>query len=103
MIIILQRIKIHQRAKQRGAWVTDNNDYPESAKRYLEATAKICLEKTKLMGPYVYQLLEKLLEKPSQGKLRKSLALLRLADDYSEERLNNPCHCAIAYSRTHEW
>lgn len=90
-------IKTNQRAKCKGEWITDKEDYPDAIKKYIEATPEHCIREAHILGPYIGQIIEKLLKRPSNTKIRKTLAILRLAENYSSSRLNHACCRAINY------
>ena len=90
-------IKTHPRNFSKGQWVTDQKDYPESAKHYLEKTPDICLELAKAIGPAAHQMIQSSLTPFTRVGLRKAQGILRLADKYSKERLELACQRAITF------
>jgi transposase len=92
-----QLIKNHVRNYEKGQWVTDTNDYPESALRFLKKTAEKCLEEAIQIGEATSEVIKVVLQKSSRQKLRKAQAILRLCEDYTAERLEKACLRAYAY------
>ncbi len=90
-------IKTHPRNYGKGQWITDQKDYPESALYYLENTPAVCLEAAKSIGEATYQIIETTVKPGTRIGLRKAQAILRLADKYSKERLEQACARAISY------
>jgi len=90
-------IKTHVRNDDRGQWVTDSNDYHNSAKFYLENTAPICIEMAKTIGQATDDMITKVLADSTRTALRKAQAILRLATEYSNERLEGACLRAILF------
>ena len=91
-------IKTHIRSTEKGRWVTDLKDYPDSVTKFLEQTPKACVDVAKNMGKYVCLVTTKLLNKTSTTKQRKAQAILRLADKYTAARLNLACKRAVSYN-----
>ena len=90
-------IKTHQRNFGRGQWITDQNDYPESARHYLDKTPDVCLELAKAIGTSVYQMIQHIILPGTRLSLRKAQAILRLEEKYGKDRLELACHRSIAY------
>ena len=90
-------IKTHPRNSGKGQWITDQKDYPESALYYLEKTPDICMDLAKAIGSFTHQMIISSLEPFTRVGLRKAQAILRLADKYSNERLEMACQRAISY------
>lgn len=90
-------IKTHLRNFGKGQWITDQKDYPESARHYLDKTPDVCLELAKAIGPSAYKMIKSSLEPFSRIGLRKAQAILRLEEKYSKERLELCCQRAINY------
>jgi hypothetical protein len=90
-------IKTHPRNYGKGQWITDQNDYPESARHYLDNTPEICLELAKAIGPSVRQMIQHITSKGTRISLRKAQAILRLEEKYGKDRLELACQRSIAY------
>lgn len=90
-------IKTHVRHHGRGQWVTDTNDYHDSAKFYLENTASVCIETAKTIGQATDDMVTKVLADGTRTALRKAQAILRLATEYSNDRLEDACLRAILF------
>jgi hypothetical protein len=82
-------IKTHVRNYGTGQWETDENDYHDSAKFYLKNTASVCIEKAKAIGQATETMIKKVLVEGTRTSLRKSHAILRLGEEYGNERLIN--------------
>ena len=70
-------IKEHPRTFQKGKWITDQQDYPKSARKYLEKTPEVCVQEAEEIGDATRQLIQHILSKPTQTALRKAQAILR--------------------------
>jgi len=90
-------IKTHQRNFGKGQWITDSNDYPESARHYLDKTPDVCLELAKAIGTWVYQVIQHITLRGTRVGLRKAQAILRLETKYGKDRLELACLRSIAY------
>lgn len=90
-------IKTHVKLEGRGLWSSDINDYPEAVRKYLTQTPNECFKKASTIGEAVREVVETILEKPSKQRLRKAQAVLRLAEMYGNERVNNACNKAITF------
>lgn len=90
-------IKTHVLASRKGEWVTDVQDYPKSARFFLEQTPEICLNKAKIMGQSIYVFLKEVLKDCSMTHLRKAQAILRLSEQYSTVRLEAACQRALEF------
>ena len=91
-------IKTHQRNFGKGQWITDPNDYPESARHYLDKTPDVCLELAKSIGTSVYQMIQHITLHGTRVGLRKAQAVLRLEAKYGKDRLEAACLRSIAYN-----
>ena len=91
-------IKTHPKDNGKGQWITDEKDYPESVLHYLENNPDKCLEAAKIIGESTYHLITKIISSGSRIGLRKSQAILRLAEKYSNERLEATCLRAVTYN-----
>lgn len=90
-------IKTHIRNFDKGQWITDQKDYPESARYYLDNTRDVCLELAEAIGPSAYQMIQRIVLTGTRIGLRKSQAILRLAIKYSKDRLEAACLRSLAY------
>jgi hypothetical protein len=90
-------IKTHVRNYGTGQWETDENDYHDSAKFYLKNTASVCIEKAKAIGQATETMIKKVLVEGTRTSLRKSHAILRLGEEYGNERLEEACLRAITF------
>lgn len=92
-----QLIKTHVVASNKGQWITDSKDYPNSARAFLEKTPEFCLEEAKKLGESIFSLVSQVLEKGTTTNLRKAQAVLRLKEGYSSERLEAACKRALTF------
>lgn len=90
-------VKAHVRSMDKGQWITDKSDYPDSVHYFLSQDKGYCLAKADEIGDSVSHLISKLLERDSKTLLRKAQAILRLIDDYGAKRLNDACLRASVY------
>ena len=96
-------IKTHVRNYGVGQWETDPGDYHDSAKFYLENTAGVCIDRAKTIGQATEEMVTKVLADGSRTSLRKAQAILRLVDEYGNERLEDACLRAILFDNyTHQ-
>ena len=90
-------IKTHPRQDGKGQWITDQKDYPEKALYYLEKTPEICVQAAKEIGAATHQIIVSSLEPFTRVGMRKTQAILRLAEKYDKQRLELACRRAIDY------
>jgi transposase len=93
-------VKTHTRATRRGTWVSDPNDYPESAKAFLFAHPQYCLKKAAETGPHVERMVKEILAKNAIRNLRKAQGVLRLVDKYGAARLDAACEYLLHFDAT---
>ena len=92
-----QIIKTHPRNHDTGKWITDKKDYPKSVLYHLENTPQKCLDASAIIGDATYQVVAKTLDTGGRIDLRKAQAILRLAEKYSNDRLEAACLRAVSY------
>ena len=92
-----QKIKTHVRAHNRGQWVTDQQDYPQHARAFLEKDKDHCLKQAKSIGSSTYQFLSHVLKQPSLLHQRKAQAILRLQEKYGSQRLEAACQRSLSF------
>lgn len=85
------KIKTHVRAHTRGQWITDDQDYPEFKRNFLRKDHQACLEQAAKVGPCTTEFLKKVLQDTTMLSQRKAQAILALADQYSQPRLEAAC------------
>ena len=90
-------IKTHVRQQGKGQWTTDPSDYPKSSRFYLENTPEICTQNAKSIGQATENMIATVLADGSRSALRKAQAILRLANIYDNERLEEACLRAILF------
>jgi hypothetical protein len=91
-----ERIATHRRVMP-GRRSTDPAHYPPHKAAVLLATPIYCREKAGKIGPYVAELVGRLLDDRPLDRLRGVQAILRLADKYGERRLDRACRRALCY------
>ena len=90
-------IKTHIRSFDKGQWITDVNDYHDSAKHYIQMFPLQCLQIAQEIGAVTLEFIQNILSVSSRTNLRKAQALLRLRDHYSDLRIEAACLRCIAY------
>jgi len=92
-----QIIKTHPRNYEKGKWVTDKKDYPKSALYYLENSPEQCIKSARTIGDSTNKIITTILESSGRIGLRKAQAILRLANNYGNARLESACLRAAEY------
>jgi transposase len=87
----------HPRAKQPGQRLTRAEHYPEEKACYLTHTRDYCSQQAIRIGPHCAQVVEALLAERPLDHLRSVQGILRLAQRYSEPRLEAACARALHY------
>jgi len=90
-------IKTHLRAHQPGTWRTDDKDYPPEKLAFLEKTPAWCRRRAFQIGPHVGQYVQSVLNDHAFRNLRKAQGVLRLANKYGEQALDQACRRALAF------
>ncbi|MDX9841831.1 MAG: IS21 family transposase [Desulfobulbus sp.] len=93
-------VKTHPRAIRRGTWRTDTNDYPDAAKAFLFAHPQFCRKKAAEIGPNVARMVTEILSGHAIRNLRKAQGVLRLADKYGPDRLDEACDYLLHFGAT---
>jgi hypothetical protein len=93
----MKLLKTHVRTVDKGQWITDQLDYPESARAFLEQDEQYCLTKGQEVGNATSEFLTLILTPASLTRRRKAQAVLRLAEKYGPERLELACRRAITF------
>lgn len=91
-------IKIHVRAKTKGSWSTDMQDYPDSARKFLELNKEDSQHQAKELGNNVMTFIKPLLSPFSRQQQRKILATFRLAEEYGANSLDAACKRALKFN-----
>ena len=89
-----------QPATAENRWRTEPNHYPPGKREFLIQTQSHCRERSRLLGSFVEQIIREVLDNPSNARLRKAQAILRLADRFGPEKLDRACERAIAFDAT---
>jgi hypothetical protein len=87
-------VATHMRQDDRGA--TRLEHYPAPTQAFLRATPPVCRERAHAIGPATAELVTARLEPYALHHLREVQAVLRLADRYGKERLEQACRQALA-------
>jgi transposase len=95
-----QRIKTHIRATSKGQWITDQQDYPKSARMFLEKDASHCLAEAGTIGVSTHSFISQVLTRPTITSQRKAQSILRLAENYGTQRLEAACQRALLFDNT---
>jgi len=93
-------VKTHPRAHRRGSWVTDQNDYPEAAKAFFFTHPAYCRKRAAELGPHVARMVGEILADHAIRNLRKAQGVLRLADKYGPQRLDEACDYLLSFGAT---
>lgn len=97
-----KRVAGHVRSYLRGGSTTLTEHMPKSHQAHAEWTPSRVINWAKTLGPYVGQLVEKIIESkphPEQG-FRPALGIIRLEKKYGRERLNVACGRAMEVGAT---
>lgn len=93
-----RRVASHARSRTRGGFTTDPTHRPKSHQRYLEWTPSRMIRWAETIGPETGAVARHILETkphPEQG-FRSCLGIIRLANKYTNERVENACRRARA-------
>jgi len=93
-------IKTHPRATRRGSQVTDPTDYPDAARAHLMAHPQYCRKQAAKLGEHVGRMVDQILSDHAIRNLRKAQAILRLADKYGAERMEQACRYLLHFDTT---
>jgi hypothetical protein len=90
-------VKVHSR-KPKGGRSTDADDYPPERTAYAMRAPDRFIHQAVALGPQIGQFAEWLLDAPVPwSKLRQGQKLLRLAERYTQERLEAACARALGF------
>jgi len=92
-----QRVASHKRSYKQGFFATLQQHMPKAHRRYLEWTPSRIINWAAKNGPNTEKLVTRIMENrphPEQG-FRSSLGIIRLADHYGPQRLENACARAL--------
>lgn len=90
-------IKTHIREYGKGKWITDEGDYSDTAKFFLAITPDVCAKKAQCIGQATETIIAAVLQDGTRQALRKAQAILRLAEEYNDKRLENACLRALVF------
>ena len=95
------RIASHRRLYGRkGQYSTTTEHMPEDHQKYLEWNGDRFRKWAERVGPYTYSVVDAILssQRVEQQSYRSCMGLLKLADRYSVDRLENACKKALSYT-----
>ena len=96
-----KQIKAHPRSQQKGQWITDQQDYPEAARRFLEFDKETCLQEAQALGQHVHLFLKEILNNnPSKIAQRKAQAVLRLCQEFDKKQVEEACQRCLQFENT---
>lgn len=90
-----QEVALHERATKQWEYKRKAEHAPPFLEAVLQCSREGLLSLAKDVGPFTYQVAEKILSHPSVDKLKPVRHLLRLAEKYSNERLEKACKRAF--------
>jgi len=93
----VQLVATHPRARQPGQRFTQPDHLPADKAQALTMTRDTCSARAQAIGPATHQVIGELLASRPVDRLRTALRLLRLADQFSSERLEAACGLSLAY------
>ncbi len=94
-------LRTHLRSFRKGQWRTEMDDYPPHKAQYLLKTPQYCLKIAARIGSNTYQVVVTLLADRPLDRLRSVQAILGLADNVGENRLEAACARALYYGDPH--
>ena len=84
---------------QPGGYSTNENHLPEESKKFGEWNSSRYLEWARRIGPNVHLVISKMFAQgPEQKYYRRVHTILKMADTYSDQRLDKACHYALERS-----
>ena len=90
-------ITTHLKATGKGKWVTNKNHYPEHVAHYLAQGVEDCLASAEAIGSATLEFIKVAVKTKSKTAIRKAQGVLRLAETYSPERVEDACMRAIMF------
>lgn len=86
---------------QPGAYSTNEGHLPEESKHFGKWNSTRYLEWARRIGPNVHIVISRMFDQgPEQQYYRRVHAILKMADTYSDQRLDKACHYALERSLT---
>lgn len=92
-----KRVATHVRSRREGGFTTDPTHRPKAHQEHLDWPPSRLVRWAEKTGPHTAAVVSRILEEkvhPEQG-YRPCLGILRLANRYSEQRLESACHRAL--------
>lgn len=90
-----QEVALHERAKEKWEYKRKTEHAPPFQEAVLQCSREGLLSLAKDVGSFTHQVAEAILSHPSVDKLKPVRHLLKLAEKYSKERLENACKRAF--------
>jgi len=91
-------ISMHSRLYKAGAYNTKIEHLPPNAKAFLLQDKDWCLEQSHLVGKSTVQVVNSLLQHPTQDLLRAAQGIIKLGRKYGTSRLEMACKRAIHFN-----
>lgn len=92
-----EEITVHERAQKQWSFKRKSEHAPPNKEEYLNMTSKGLRKKAEMTGLSVLKVAEKIFEDRAIDGLRPVRGLLRLAEQYSPERLEKACRRALEF------
>ena len=92
-----QLVKCHLKACRPGLWRTDLADYPPGKRAYLEQTPEYCRRRAGELGPQAGRYVRRILQDHAMRNLRKAQGVLRLAERWGAEAVDQACRRALSF------
>jgi hypothetical protein len=92
-----KEVAFHERAKKKWEYKRKTEHAPPLQEEVLQCSREGLLSMAEKAGPFIYQVSHAILSHPSVDKLRPVRLLLKLANKYSQERLEKACQRAFYY------
>lgn len=92
-----KEVAFHDKATKRWEYKRKAEYAPPLQEAVLQCSREGLLSLAEKVGPFTYQVAHGILSHPSVDKLKPVRHLLRLANKYSEQRLESACHRAYTY------
>jgi hypothetical protein len=93
-------VTTHERATDKGQWVTRLEHYPPDKAAYLQRTHSVCREIAAQIGPATYQVIDQALSERPLDRLRYAQAVLKLEESVGPGRLEATCARGVHFGDT---
>jgi transposase len=84
-------IKTHIREREKGQWVTDMNDYPPKTAEFMQKNVDTYVAEAQKIGPSTQSFVKEIFTADSWQQRRKASAVLRLAQKFTAQDLEEGC------------